>query len=253
MATIPSTTPCGSPCTVVCTVVFRAFPHRDQESTPCIKSDTATKVRFTLDDTIFKVDRLTFGMLRGDVRHPEGSDPDYCSIGQCRHSRLSQFAEVFLIAKTFRAWSTHCAGLSSPTRALRGLTGQIMFPSDFEFDDAMFEGEGEYAVDDEGDWSDSEASSSHPSSRRSSASSLPSSLPSSIPKSLPLTDSITNPWLEAPSELLDVLRHDVSTKALSWTHIGQNIPATGPWPMTTGNDALSCACALPRTAGGVKS
>lgn len=174
-----STPPCGSkPRTAVFGAVYRPRATRDfasHDSVPSVQAVNATKVRFTLDDTVFLIDRFTFDVLRGDVRHPDGSDPDYSTIGQCRHSRLSQFAEVFSLVKAFRAWSRHCSERSSSNHSLCRLSFHglpLMFSSTFDdFED-------EERRDEEGGWSDSETDFS--SSRASTA---PSSAPASRPSS----------------------------------------------------------------------
>ena len=45
---------------------------------PTIKAVHASRVRFTLDDTVHVVPRLPFEAVRGDVGDPDGDDPDFC-------------------------------------------------------------------------------------------------------------------------------------------------------------------------------
>jgi len=73
-----------------------------------IKSGNASKVRFTLEDQVFVVEKLPFDALRGDLRQPNGPDPDWYSLGMARHRRLSEFAENFVAIKALQAWSNHC-------------------------------------------------------------------------------------------------------------------------------------------------
>jgi len=70
-----------------------------------LQPEHCSKVRFSLDDEICRVERLPFGTLRGDLRHPDGEDPDWQTIAQCRHNRLNRFAETLVVLKAFRAWS----------------------------------------------------------------------------------------------------------------------------------------------------
>lgn len=80
---------------------------RDIDFQPTIKSENASIVRFALEDKVHEVDKLKFLELRGDIRNPEGDDPDWSTIGQARNSRLTQFAEMFVAIKALRAWSQH--------------------------------------------------------------------------------------------------------------------------------------------------
>jgi len=72
-----------------------------------IKSENASLVRFALEDEVHVVEKLKFHELRGDIRNPEGDDPDWCTIGQARNCRLTQFAETSVAIKALRAWSRH--------------------------------------------------------------------------------------------------------------------------------------------------
>lgn len=61
-------------------------------------------MRFALDDEVHEVERFSFAVIRGDLRHPDGPDPDYSTIALSRHNRLSAFAEGCQLSKTFQAW-----------------------------------------------------------------------------------------------------------------------------------------------------
>ena len=58
-----------------------------------LKPPHCEKLRFALDDVVHCVERFAFSDLRGDLRHPEGSDPDWCTIAEARHRRLQGFRE----------------------------------------------------------------------------------------------------------------------------------------------------------------
>lgn len=69
-----------------------------------IKSENATRVEFDLEDKVILFPKMRFDELRGDIRNPKGVDPDWCTIGQARNCRLTQFAETFVAIKALRAW-----------------------------------------------------------------------------------------------------------------------------------------------------
>merc|ERR1711975_60749 len=90
----------------------------------CLKPKHASRVRFALDDDVHIVERFSFGMIRGDLRHP-----DYSTIGQCRHKRLSAFAEDCALLKMFTAW----------VDAVREEDSDSELSDEFEFDDVEFD------------------------------------------------------------------------------------------------------------------
>mmetsp|Transcript_5509 Transcript_5509/g.7684 ORF Transcript_5509/g.7684 Transcript_5509/m.7684 type:complete len:220 (-) Transcript_5509:345-1004(-) len=63
------------------------------------------RVRFCEDDEVKLIQKLTMTDIRGDWREPD-TDPDFCSIGQARHRRLSQFAEKMRARKLLLLWGS---------------------------------------------------------------------------------------------------------------------------------------------------
>lgn len=79
-----------------------------------VKSPDADKVRFTIDDQVRHVEKLTWTQIRGDYREPEGEHgPDYGYLGQARNTRLVGFYRKFLVRKLLRVWQRHAQDTAS--------------------------------------------------------------------------------------------------------------------------------------------
>eukprot|EP00294_Goniomonas_avonlea_P012158 CAMPEP_0114542796 /NCGR_PEP_ID=MMETSP0114-20121206/2019_1 /TAXON_ID=31324 /ORGANISM="Goniomonas sp, Strain m" /LENGTH=191 /DNA_ID=CAMNT_0001727103 /DNA_START=309 /DNA_END=885 /DNA_ORIENTATION=- len=72
-----------------------------------VRSDFAQRVRFTINDTIKEVERLSPRDIRGDsaatAQGHKTDDPDYCVMAQIRQQRLKHLFGV-QIRKAFATW-----------------------------------------------------------------------------------------------------------------------------------------------------
>jgi hypothetical protein len=78
------------------------------------------KVHFADCNQVFCVEKLSFCDLRGDTRDLQGTgdDPDWWSVGSARSRKLAEFAESFMLRKSFGRWHVFvCEGQTSESNA----------------------------------------------------------------------------------------------------------------------------------------
>jgi len=93
-------------------------PRKQASIAMTVKSPDAKRVRFSIDDQVHRVEKLSWTQIRGDYRNPEGENgPDYCYMGQNRASRLQAFYRKSMCSHAFRTWREH-------TKQIRRFRGQ---------------------------------------------------------------------------------------------------------------------------------
>jgi len=65
------------------------------------------KIRFAIDDTIYRIERLSYTDIVGDIRDPE-NNPNYGEIALLRYMRLNSFYNNFIIQKYFYLLYAYC-------------------------------------------------------------------------------------------------------------------------------------------------